>query len=162
MLNEKDILGMQLIRRSDELSQLYEEIKIAEVEAKIDVCKQKLREVKLAQGEQADLRGVIHVLERELISERTKVKALPEKLERPMNVHRWRKLAGSDPKRFTVMEKIQVLQKRLINRIEEDTMKNLSNEMNVFKANARRMREMLGALEVDRKKYVKECAEANH
>ena len=48
MLNEKDILGMQLIRRSDELSQLYEDIKIAEVEAKIDVCKQKLREDKLA------------------------------------------------------------------------------------------------------------------
>ena len=92
--------------------------KIAEVEAKIDVCKQKLREDKLAQGEQADLRGVIHVLERELISERTKVKALPEKLERPMNVHRWRKLAGSDPKRFTVMEKIQVLQKRLISKTE--------------------------------------------
>ena len=45
-------------------------------------------------------------------------------------------------------------------KIEENTKKNLSNEMNVFKANARRIREMIEAPEVDREKYIKECAES--
>jgi hypothetical protein len=31
---------------------------------------------------------------RELLQERTKVTALSEELENPMNVHRWRKLEG--------------------------------------------------------------------
>jgi len=39
---------------------------------------------------------VLH-LQKELLEERTKVKALSEELENPMNVHRWRKLEGTDP-----------------------------------------------------------------
>lgn len=39
----------------------------------------------------------IFQLQRELLQEKTKVKALSEELENPMNVHRWRKLEGSDP-----------------------------------------------------------------
>jgi hypothetical protein len=38
------------------------------------------------------------------------VKALSEELENPMNVHRWRKLEGSDPKRYELIQKIQTLQ----------------------------------------------------
>ncbi len=53
-------------------------------------------------------------LQRELLSERTKVKALSEELENPMNVHRWRKLEGSDPGTLEMIQKIQTLQKRLI------------------------------------------------
>jgi hypothetical protein len=52
--------------------------------------------------------------QRELLSERTKVKALSEELENPMNVHRWRKLEGSDPGTLEMIQKIQTLQKRLI------------------------------------------------
>jgi hypothetical protein len=44
------------------------------------------------------------------------VKALSEELENPMNVHRWRKLEGSDPKRHELVQKIQTLQKRLISK----------------------------------------------
>jgi hypothetical protein len=33
---------------------------------------------------------------RELLQERTKVTALSEELENPMNVHRWRKLEGNE------------------------------------------------------------------
>ena len=35
-------------------------------------------------------------LHRELLQEKTKVTALSEELENPMNVHRWRKLEGID------------------------------------------------------------------
>ena len=36
-----------------------------------------------------------------------------------MNIHRWRKLAGSDPSTFELVSKIQTLQKRLIAKTEE-------------------------------------------
>lgn len=51
--------------------------------------------------------------------EKTKVKALSEELENPMNVHRWRKLEGSDPTTFEMIQKIHTLQKRLISKTEE-------------------------------------------
>ena len=58
-------------------------------------------------------------LQRELLQERTKVKALSEELENPMNVHRWRKLEGSDPATFEMLQKVKTLQKRLISKTEE-------------------------------------------
>lgn len=47
------------------------------------------------------------------------MKALSEELENPMNVHRWRKLEGSDPTTFEMIQKIHTLQKRLISKTEE-------------------------------------------
>ena len=35
-----------------------------------------------------------------------------------MNVHRWRKLEGADPKAYEMLQKIQTLQKRLIQKTE--------------------------------------------
>ena len=42
-----------------------------------------------------------------------------------MNIHRWRKLAGSDPSTFELISKIQMLQKRLIVKTEEVVEKEL-------------------------------------
>ena len=64
-------------------------------------------------------------MQRELLQERTKVKALSEELENPMNVHRWRKLEGSDPKRYELVQKIHTLQTRLIAKTEEVVEKDL-------------------------------------
>jgi chromosome segregation ATPase len=47
------------------------------------------------------------------------VKALSEELENPLNVHRWRKLEGSDPATFEMIQKIQTLQRRLVAKTEE-------------------------------------------
>ena len=49
------------------------------------------------------------------------VRALYEELRHPMNVHRWRKLEGSDPSAYEMIQKIQTLQKRLIAKTEEVT-----------------------------------------
>jgi len=65
-------------------------------------------------------------LQRELLQEKTKVKALSEELENPMNIHRWRKLEGSDPATYEMIQKIQTLQKRLISKTEEVKNKNTS------------------------------------
>jgi hypothetical protein len=64
-------------------------------------------------------------LQKELLQEKTKVTALSEELENPMNVHRWRKLEGSDPATFELIQKIQTLQKRLISKTEEVVEKGL-------------------------------------
>jgi hypothetical protein len=37
----------------------------------------------------------VYKLQKDLLQEKTKVKALSEELENPMNIHRWRKLEGS-------------------------------------------------------------------
>lgn len=71
------------------------------------------------------LKNEVYHVQRELLQERTKVKALSEELENPMNVHRWRKLEGADPKRYELIQKIQTLQKRLIQKTESVVEKDL-------------------------------------
>ena len=54
-----------------------------------------------------------------IYKERTRVTALSEELENPMNIHRWRKLEGSDPATYELIQKVQILQKKLISKTEE-------------------------------------------
>merc|ERR1712127_1143064 len=144
VINERDILGTQLIRRNDELALLYEKIKIQQSTLKkgevqyreriedIRILKLKIndmkRELKIERQSVANidvLQKEVFQLQRELLQERTKVKALSEELENPMNVHRWRKLEGSDPDTYEMIQKIQTLQKRLIAKTEEVVEKDL-------------------------------------
>ena len=141
---DRDVLGMQLVKRNDELSLLYEKIKIQQTVLnngqmqyrgrlnELRVLKIKLgdgkRELDVLQdsfGNIDVLKREVHHLGRELLNERTKVKALSEELENPLNVHRWRKLEGSDPSTFEMIKKIQTLQKRLISKTEEAAEKDL-------------------------------------
>ena len=145
VINERDILGTQLIRRNDELALLYEKIKIqastlskGQIQYRdrlneIRVLRIKLgdlkRELMLVKGKTASidvLTREVHHLGRELLQERTKVKALSEELENPLNVHRWRKLEGSDPSLYDMIQKIQTLQRRLIQKTEEVVEKDLA------------------------------------
>ena len=70
-------------------------------------------------------RREVYHLQRELLRERTRCKALEEELENPMNIHRWRKLEGSDPSTYEMIQKIQTLQRRLIQKTEEVVEKEL-------------------------------------
>ncbi|KAJ3326963.1 hypothetical protein HDU76_012471 [Blyttiomyces sp. JEL0837] len=144
IVQERDILGTQLIRRNDELSLLYEKIKIqtstlnkGEIQyrerledirvLKLEIKKLR-REKAILQTETQNvegLRGEIFRLQREILRERTRVKVLEEELESPMNIHRWRKLSGSDPSTYELITKIQTLQKRLIAKTEEVVEKDL-------------------------------------
>ncbi|KAJ1569721.1 hypothetical protein HK405_004919 [Cladochytrium tenue] len=138
VVQERDILGTQLIRRNDELSLLYEKIKIqtstlnkGEVQyherlEDIRVLRLEIRRLRreraILQTETqnvAKLRTEIYRLQRDILRERTRVKVLEEELESPMNVHRWRKLSGSDPSTFELISKVQALQRRLIAKTEE-------------------------------------------
>ena len=144
VINERDILGTQLIRRNDELALLYEKLRVQQSALKtgesqyserlddIRVLKIKIKDLVRAErvakgmGNNTDeLRREILQLQKELLQEKTKVTALSEELENPMNVHRWRKLEGSDPATFELIQKIQTLQKRLISKTEEVVEKGL-------------------------------------
>lgn len=138
VINERDILGMQLIRRNDELALLYEKLRTQgsalkngelQYAARLDdirvlrlKVKELLRDVANSKGNADhtdEMRREILHLQRELLQEKTKVIALSEELENPLNVHRWRKLEGSDPATFELIQKIQTLQRRLIAKTEE-------------------------------------------
>ena len=138
VINERDILGTQLIRRNDELALLYEKIKILQstlargevqyaerledirlLKFKIGDNKSELRIVKSQASQIPDLRKEIYNLQQQLLTERLQVKALSEELENPLNTHRWRRLEGTDPDTWEMLQKIQTLQKRLIKKTEE-------------------------------------------
>ncbi|DBB05834.1 hypothetical protein WJX82_007880 [Trebouxia sp. C0006] len=138
VIGERDILGTQLIRRNDELALLYEKIKIQQstlnkgqlqyrdrlnelrlLKLKLGESRRELHILKNSVANIDILKHEVHCLGRELLQERTKVKALSEELENPLNVHRWRKLEGSDPSAYEMIQKVQTLQKRLIAKTEE-------------------------------------------
>lgn len=144
VINERDILGTQLIRRNDELALLYEKLRVlhsalkigeSQYTARMDdirTLKIKIKDLDRAvyvaknRGDNTDeLKREILQLQKELLQEKTKVTALSEELENPLNVHRWRKLEGSDPATFELIQKIQALQKRLISKTEEVVEKGL-------------------------------------
>merc|ERR1719446_1975200 len=138
VVGERDILGAQLIRRNEELAWLYEKIKIqqstlqkGEIQykeriAEVNVMRAEIRETK-AQASEArtqvtnvtSLKREIHHLNKTLLREEAKAKALQEELENPMNVHRWRELEGSDPATFEMIQRVKKLQKDLIAKTEE-------------------------------------------
>lgn len=141
---EQEILGTQLLRRTDEITLVYEKIRICD--SMLEKGEQHYRaqsaevdelrgQIEAAQGRLAGLgssmttvtrmRGEIYQLQRELLQERTKLRALTEELEYPMNVHRWRKLESSDPETYELVQKIHILQKRLVDKAEEVAEKDL-------------------------------------
>jgi len=138
VVSERDILGTQLIRRNDELARLYEKIKLQQCtlsqgeraysERLADLAALQ-KDMQLLRAELFALRSAITNLDalknetfslaRDLLHERTKVRALSEELDNRMNVHRWRKLEGSDPNTYGMIQRAHALQKSLIRKTEE-------------------------------------------
>jgi len=70
-------------------------------------------------GASTELRKELARLQRDLLTEQSRVKALSDELENPINVHRWRKLGGTDPAAMDLVEKVATLQRRLIAKTTE-------------------------------------------
>eukprot|EP00826_Nyctotherus_ovalis_P060680 TRINITY_DN8541_c0_g4_i2.p1 TRINITY_DN8541_c0_g4~~TRINITY_DN8541_c0_g4_i2.p1 ORF type:complete len:789 (-),score=349.74 TRINITY_DN8541_c0_g4_i2:370-2736(-) len=141
-IREKEVFGTELIRRNDELAVLCEKIKIlqstlakgeVQFRNKEAVIRESMEEIAgqkaiLDHLEQktdmvSKLKHEIHTLEKALTQEKVQVQALSEELENPINVHRWRKLEGTDPDTYEMLQKIHALQKRLIKKTEEVAIK---------------------------------------
>ncbi|NXA85511.1 CFA58 protein, partial [Melanocharis versteri] len=138
VLCERHALGTQLMRRNDEVALLYEKIKIqqailnrGETEyrqrmedmriLKLEI--KKLRREKGILGKSVanveELRWEFNHMQKELLREQTRCKILEEELQKPLQVHRWRKLEASDPTTYELILKVQRLQKRLISKTGE-------------------------------------------
>ena len=122
---QRDLLGTQLIRRNDELALLYEKIKVQMrtlcsgeisfqekkeeirlMKLRIDSLRRQLRLEQTRANTSDDSKRKFYMLQRALLQERTKVRALSEELENPQNVHRWRKLEGMDPSHSEMIAKV--------------------------------------------------------
>ncbi|KAJ9467982.1 Cilia- and flagella-associated protein 58 [Diplonema papillatum] len=138
VMNERDILGAQLIKRNDELAHLYERIRIQQSTMnKGDVqYRDRLLELRQLKEKSQQLRNELNVIKsfiskidhlklqvniktNTLTKETAKVKALTDELQNPLNVHRWHKIEGSDPQTFEALQRIHSLQKQLIQKTEE-------------------------------------------
>ncbi|CAF1339533.1 unnamed protein product [Adineta steineri] len=144
IISERNIVGSQLIRRNDELALLYEKVKIqnstlykGEIQYKarledIRILKLELKKLHhekyLLQNQIPNINELKQELfhsQRDLTRERIRCRALEDELENPMNIHRWRKLEITDPSTFELIQKIQFLQKSLIQKTEEVQQKEL-------------------------------------
>ncbi|CAE7941663.1 CFAP58 [Symbiodinium necroappetens] len=112
--SERNILGKQLIRRNEELSLIYEKIKIQESTlGKGEAQYKKLLESLRGQRSSIALKRDLFIAQQQAGSwggislyRVMHVRALSEELENPMNVHRWRKLEGSDPAIYAKTEEV--------------------------------------------------------
>ncbi|KAJ3287003.1 hypothetical protein HK104_008791 [Borealophlyctis nickersoniae] len=139
LISERDNLSNQLIRRNEELAKVYDKIKAQQSELirseihyrdRLRVISDLREEMRRLRSEnmalesqtstQRELKNTICKLETDLIHERTRMKALEQELQNPINVHRWRKLEGSNPKAFEMIQLLHTLQKKLIAKSKED------------------------------------------
>lgn len=140
IIHEKDVVGTQLIRKNDEINQLKEKMAIMQLALdrgenqytkrlddirllKIEITNLRSQRNLLTRGlsNTADMRQEVLQLNRTLTQERVKAKALEMEMLTPMNVHRWRKLCGKDPEKMELIEKVQNLQKRILNQTVQAT-----------------------------------------
>ena len=138
MMKERDVLGTQLIRRNDEIALLYEKIKILqdtlkkgeiEYNKRCEDANELQRLIKDTQrknlilqrkcDETQELEAKVNTLQKDLVQEQTRVRALSEVLEDPNNQHRWRHLYDEDPPPAELLKTIKQLQRRLIKKTEE-------------------------------------------
>jgi hypothetical protein len=138
VVNERDFLDQQLIRRNEEVITLYEKIKTLQLElSKLhSQYKKKLIEIEKLKTTrnflieefvkaESIIRNIFELkvikikLEKELLVTKNKVSSLTHESKKHMNIHRWTKLEYSDPEKFELISQINALQKRLIAKNEE-------------------------------------------
>jgi len=130
---ERDVLQSQLVRRDEELTALYEKLKvqksalargaaawaarrvqhaaerggIAELQAESELARAQVSSL-------AEMRREQSRLEVALNRERAKIRSLSDEMERPVNVHRWRAMQVVDPERHKLVRRVHTLQRRLM------------------------------------------------
>ncbi|XP_034944218.1 cilia- and flagella-associated protein 58-like [Chelonus insularis] len=133
IMNERDVLGTQLVRRNDELNLQHSKIKVLQetLQKGESEFMKKFQDIRLLKLEinklysekalltknlnnMSNFRHEIFQLNRDLTRERLKVMALEDELQNPLNIHRWRKLEDSNPDTLHLLKKTKLLQKRIL------------------------------------------------
>ena len=135
---ERKLLTGQVVKRNYELGEMYDKIKLQRshlrigernynrvteaiskwaMELKNIVFDQETTVVQLVDMNSLKFKAV--QLERELLTLQTKTRALTDEFDKPLNIHRWRVLESSDPKRYEKILQIQSLQKELVSKSDD-------------------------------------------
>lgn len=139
LINERDNLSDQLIKQNVELTKVYDKIKsqhtslhtseklyntrlseITSLYERIGEARRVISEYKKETDTIEELKFKQCRISNEVVFEKTRVKALEEQLEYPVNIHRWRKLEGSNPKAFEMIQLVHTLQKKISKKIDAD------------------------------------------
>jgi chromosome segregation ATPase len=148
LTSEKENLNAQLVKKNDELSQVYDQIKtqkasllrresyyneklktISDLKQQINDKRKLFKEYMSETSELPALKHNVSNLEFQLLQEQIRIKALEEELKNPINVHRWRKLEGSKPQTFELLQMLHSLQKRLNDKTREEIEKQTAIEV---------------------------------
>eukprot|EP00968_Pinguiococcus_pyrenoidosus_P015255 scaffold1398_cov259-Pinguiococcus_pyrenoidosus.AAC.12 len=138
--SERQILNVQVVARNEELAKLYERHKLQrstlrqgesayrKLCAERDALAKELREgaedrMNFGNDEiiERDLRQQVLSLEKALLQERTKIKALSVELDHPINVHRWQQLRFRNPEQWEMLRRVHKLHEQLIEKTQEIT-----------------------------------------
>eukprot|EP00672_Neobodo_designis_P014663 CAMPEP_0174854938 /NCGR_PEP_ID=MMETSP1114-20130205/32023_1 /TAXON_ID=312471 /ORGANISM="Neobodo designis, Strain CCAP 1951/1" /LENGTH=1000 /DNA_ID=CAMNT_0016089647 /DNA_START=75 /DNA_END=3077 /DNA_ORIENTATION=+ len=138
VLNERDILGAQLIRRNDELAKLYEQIRIQQstlrkgeaqyadrlrdiqhLNFRVQQLRMELAGMREFAARLPQLKLLVNQTGRELTKEECRVRALLDEVDNPRNVHRYRRLEGSEPQTQVLFTRVKELQEQLLRKTSE-------------------------------------------
>ncbi|SPP80570.1 cilia- and flagella-associated protein 58 [Drosophila guanche] len=130
---EKSLVGLQMVRRNDEVRLLREKETIMQtaLDRGTSQYNQRLEDIRLLKmeivnlrmshqcmqrevGNRATMRQDVVRLERQLLQERLRISACTAEMAIPLRIHRWRVMIGKDPRRYELIRKIQALLKRNI------------------------------------------------
>lgn len=151
--DEQRVLNQQLIERNEDLAKLFEKLKLnnsmlghgaADYKRKQEEMATLLKQrEELAQqvddvyadiGKYEELTGAIAQVERELVEEQLKVKALSEELRKPINIHRWRRLMDTNTDTFSMIKRVRQLQREISDKADkvETKDKNIQNKEKLY------------------------------
>jgi chromosome segregation ATPase len=138
VLNERDILGAQLIKRNDELAKLYEQIRIQQstlrkgeaqygdrlrdiqhLNFRVQQLRQELNGMREFAHRLPVLKQKVNQATRELRMEECRVRSLLDEADNPRNVHRFRQLEGSEPQTQQLFQRVKELQEELLHKTAE-------------------------------------------
>ncbi|XP_068149490.1 cilia- and flagella-associated protein 58-like [Drosophila tropicalis] len=179
MRKERNLVGLQMVRRNDEIVVIKEKLQIAQnaLDNGTTQYNQRVDDIRLLKKEisnlytehdclkhaiqsTADMRKEIVRLQRSLNQERIRIRALTEDAKTPTAVHRWRILKGEDPKKYDLLEKLQVLQKRALRQsIENSNIKNRLAETQKTNETLKRMLSHMPTVEIKHKLVVQQAAQ---
>lgn len=163
LVNERNVLATQLIRRNEELRLLYSKIRLQESSIEKGSCeyqrlvrtviatRDKLQElrlrcrlalVRLRYAEK--LRRRKQAIEQDVFRERQRSRALVDELQRPVHVHRWRRLEGDAPEVLDGIYKVHTLERQILEK--QDMLVEKSKQLAVYTAEYELIRRRLAAL----------------
>ncbi|ESL10225.1 hypothetical protein TRSC58_02045 [Trypanosoma rangeli SC58] len=133
LVNERNVLATQLIHRNEELRLLYNKIRLQEcgLEKGASEYDRQVRNVESIRDELTELRLRCRLelvrlhyseklqrrkqnIERELFTERQRCRALVDELQRPVHVHRWRRLESDAPEVLDGIYKAQAIERQIL------------------------------------------------